>query len=70
MTVELFEVTAVIMEDEIICEDEFITQPLILLFRKGCTDGAHIGYILRLVDTSEEHVELISVEGEDPDVNY
>jgi hypothetical protein len=70
MTIKLFDVIAVITEDEIICEDEFIKQLLLPFLETGFTEGAHKGYISKLVDAFGENVELISVEGEDLNVVY
>lgn len=70
MTIKLFDVIAVITEDAIICEDEFIRQMLLPFLETGFTEGPHLGYIPKLCDAFGENVELISIEGEDPDVIY
>ena len=70
MTVKLYGVIAVITEHEIICEDEIIKQLLTPFLETGFTDGPHMGYISRLDEAFGENVELISVEGEDPNIVY
>lgn len=70
MTIKLFDVIAVITEDEIICEDEIIRKLLLPFLDTGFTDGPHQGYISRLEEAFGENVELISIEGEDPGIVY
>ena len=68
MTVKLYDAIAVIADDEIICEDEHINQLLTPFLETGFTEGPHKGYISKLEEAFGKNVELISVEGEDPDV--
>ena len=51
-----------------ICENEFIKEVLLPYLETGYTSGPHKGYISRLCEVFREYIELISVEGEDPDV--
>ena len=68
LTIRIFDTIAVLTEDEIICENEFIKELLLPFLEIGYTSGPHKGYISRLCDAFGENVKLISVEGEDPDV--
>jgi hypothetical protein len=70
LTIRIFDTVAILTEDEIICENEFIKEVLLPFLEKGYTRGPHKGYISRLCEAFGENVELISVEGEDPDVVY
>ena len=70
MTIRVFDVIAVITEDEIICEDEFIKQLLLPYLETGFTEGPQYGHISKLGDIFRENVELISIEGVDPDAIY
>jgi hypothetical protein len=70
LVIKLYGVTAVILDDEILCEDDVTKQLLTPFLETGFTDGPHKGYISKLADVFGEDVELLSVEGEDPDVVY
>ena len=70
MTIKLYDVIAVITEDEIICEDEFIKQLLLPYLETGFTEGPQYGHISSLEEAFGENVELISIEGVDPDAIY
>ena len=70
LTIKLFDVIAVITENKIICEDETIRKLLLPFLESGFTDGPQYGYISKLEEAFGENVELISVEGEDPNAVY